>query len=62
MSPSRRSIAIFAAAFALGVGACGESDVERGADEAEREAREAGRDAEKAGEDAKRKAEQDAER
>jgi hypothetical protein len=62
MSLSRRSIAIFAAAFAFGVPACGESDVERGAEDAGREAREAGRDAEKAGEDAKREAEREAER
>ena len=39
-------------ALTLGVGACGEDDVERGVEEGAKEAREAGRDAKQAGKDA----------
>ena len=56
VSHARRAIPALAAAFALGVAACGEEDVERGVDQGAKEAEEAGRDAEKVGKDAAGKA------
>src|SRR5918992_117796 len=52
----RTMLVALAAAAALGVGACGEEDVERGVNEGAREAEEAGREAGRAGEDAARDA------
>jgi hypothetical protein len=64
MSPMRRSRRAFpalAAAFVLGVAACGEDDAERAVDQGVDEAEQVGGDAEKAGEDAAGEAEKGAE-
>jgi hypothetical protein len=56
----RRALPALAAAVLLGLGACGEDDVERNVEEGAREAKEGARDAKEAGEDAAREAEKQA--
>jgi hypothetical protein len=60
--PTRRGIAAFVAALAVGATACGEEEVERRLDEGAREVQEAGGKAKKAGDDVAREAKKGAKR